>query len=367
MDFYQDFDNYPRRRGSFFSWLAAALLGGVVGAALFWFLGGYLGPGREPEEYPPPTVNRLEITGSDATAMVVEKAKPAVVGVNNYIYLSQGGQRVVRERGSGSGVIISANGYIVTNQHVIDRADEIAILLPDAEILPAQLVGEDERTDLALLKVDRDRLDHLSLGDSSTIKVGETSIAIGNPLGYFQQTATGGIVSAVGRQVSLTDSSYAYTYIQTDAAINPGNSGGPLVNLKGEIIGINSAKIRDVGVEGIGFAIPSNTVKRVVKDLREYGHVRRPQIGVGVRDYAQESGMVSNLGVYIVKVEGESPAAAGGLLEGDVIVKVGDREVSYSAQLNDALLGYYPGDRVDITLVRNGSTLTVKITLGEMK
>lgn len=368
MDFYEEFDHPPRRGSSPLTWLVAGLLGGIVGAGIFWFLSSYYGlPGREPAEFPPPAVNRLEITGGNAAALVVEKAKPAVVGVTNYIYLYQGGQRVVREQGSGSGAIISADGYIVTNQHVINQADEIAVFLPDHEILTAELVGEDELTDLALLKVDRDKLSYLNLGDSSKIKVGETSIAIGNPLKYFQQTVTAGVVSAVERQVSLLDSSYSYTYIQTDAAINSGNSGGPLVNLNGEIIGINSAKIKDVGVEGIGFAIPSNTVKRVVKDLREYGQVKRPQLGILVRDYALETRRVSDLGVYVAQVFSGSPAQAGGLQEDDVIVKVEDREVNYSAQLFDALLKYYPGDKINLTVVRNSTTATVTVELAEMK
>ncbi len=369
MDFYEEFDRPPRRGNPPLVLLLVGLLGGIVGAGIFWVLGGHYGfPNRQsPPEFPPPATTRLEIIGGDAAALVVEKAKPAVVGVNNYGYAYQGGQKVVREQGSGSGAIISADGYIVTNQHVINRGDEITVVLPSAEILTAELVGEDELTDLALLKVDRDMLPYLSLGDSSEIKVGETSIAIGNPLRYFQQTATGGIVSAVERQVNLSDSSYSYTYIQTDAAINPGNSGGPLVNLKGEIIGINSAKIKEVGVEGIGFAIPSNTVKRVVKDLKEYGRVKRPQLGILVRDFSMETRVLSDLGVYVAEVANGSPAQAGGLREGDVIVKVEDRQVNYSAQLFDALLKYYPGDKINLTVDRNGSTVTVAVELGEMR
>lgn len=274
---------------------------------------------------------------------------------------------MLQEQGSGSGAIISADGYIVTNQHVVNRADEIAVVLSNAEILTAELVGEDELTDLALLKVEREQLPSLALGDSSKTRVGETAIAIGNPLRYFQQTATGGIISAVERQVTFRDSNYSYTYIQTDAAINAGNSGGPLVNLEGEIIGINSAKIKDVGVEGIGFAIPSNTAKRVVKDLRDYGRVKRPQLGITVRDYALQTRMPSDLGVYVVEVFAGSPAEAGGLKEGDVIVKVEGREVNYSAQLFDSLLNYYPGERIDITVNRGGTPVTVTVELGDTK
>ncbi|HHX87260.1 MAG TPA: PDZ domain-containing protein [Firmicutes bacterium] len=368
MDFYDEFDQPPRRGSSAVTCLLAGLLGGIVGAALFWLLSGYyFPPVQEPAEFSPSPTNRLEITGGNAAALVVEKAKPAVVGVTNYVNVYQGGQKVVRERGSGSGAIISADGYIVTNQHVIDQADEIAVFLPNAEILTAELVGEDALTDLALLKIDRDELSYLSLGDSTRIKVGETSIAIGNPLKYFQQTVTVGVVSAVERQVSLIDSSYSYTYIQTDAAINAGNSGGPLVNLGGEIIGINSAKIKDVGVEGIGFAIPSNTVKRVVKDLREYGRVKRPQLGILVRDLAQQTQIVSDLGVYVDQVVSGSPAQAGGLQEGDVIIKVEDQEVNYSAQLFDALLKYYPGDKINLSVLRNGTPDLITVELAEMK
>lgn len=369
MDYYEGYRDSPRPRGSYLPWLLTGVLGGIVGAALFWFLSGYYGLRTEPgtPEFPPPVVNRVEISGGDAAALVVEKAKPAVVGVNNYLYLYRGGQKMLQEQGSGSGAIISADGYIVTNQHVVNRADEIAVVLSNAEILTAELVGEDELTDLALLKVEREQLPSLALGDSSKTRVGETAIAIGNPLRYFQQTATGGIISAVERQVTFRDSNYSYTYIQTDAAINAGNSGGPLVNLEGEIIGINSAKIKDVGVEGIGFAIPSNTAKRVVKDLRDYGRVKRPQLGITVRDYALQTRMPSDLGVYVVEVFAGSPAEAGGLKEGDVIVKVEGREVNYSAQLFDSLLNYYPGERIDITVNRGGTPVTVTVELGDTK
>lgn len=368
MNFYEGFDPPPRRGSSPLTWLAVALVGGIVGAGIFWGLSSHYGlPGRESAEPQPPVSTHLEITGGDAAAQAVEKAKPTVVGVNNYSYAYRGGQKVLMEQNSGSGVIISADGYIVTNQHVINRADEITVILSNAEILPAVLVGQDELTDLALLKVDRGNLPYLGLGDSSKLRVGETAIAIGNPLGYFQQTATGGMVSAVERQVNMSDSSYSYTYIQTDAAINPGNSGGPLINLKGEIIGINSAKIREVGVEGIGFAIPCNTVKRVISDFQDFGRVKRPQLGILVRDYARETGVMSDLGVYVSEVFDGSPARAGGLQEGDVIIGVGDRDVNYSAQLFDALLKYYPGDTVNLNVVRNDVAIMVSVELSEMK
>lgn len=355
--------------------LLAGLGGVFVGAILVYFLftilvlpgldTGDIQPPPDTGSPPPDPRPPLDIDLETPVVAAVEKASPAVVGITNYAYTTRFGQRALFERGSGSGAIIAPDGYIVTNQHVIDGAQEIEVALPGGRTLAAILVGEDSLTDLALLKVEESNLPYLKLGDSARVRVGETAIAIGNPLKYFQRTVTTGVISAVERQVSFIDSGYSYTYLQTDAAINSGNSGGPLVNLRGEIIGINSAKIREVGVEGIGFAIPSNTVLRVVTDLKEHGRVRRPQLGVMVRDLSRQTGIASDQGVYVVQVLEGSPAASAGLRAEDVIIAVGDVAVDYSARLFDTLLRYYPGDTITVTVRRGQNTVTVEAVLGE--
>lgn len=361
----------PHRGVSFISHLSMGLLGVLTGALLVYALfnfyilpdfSGSLDNGdSQAGEIPPPHKQDL------ATVEVVNRVMPAVVGVNNYAYVSRFGQRTLVENGSGSGVVVSSDGYIITNQHVIDSADEIRVVLPEAGTFPAILVGEDFLTDLALLKIERSDLPFVPLGDSAAVRVGESVLAVGNPLGYFQQTVTAGIISAVKRQVRIPDSEYSYTFIQTDAVINPGNSGGPLVNLRGEVIGINSAKVSRLGVEGIGLAIPSSTVRRVMEDLRQYEKVRRPQLGVLVEDLAQRTGDTADQGVQIREVIAGSAAEQSGLQAGDVIISIDEKQVRYIAQLFDALLDYYPGDDVVITVMRDGSTERFSAVLGEMQ
>jgi len=224
------------------------------------------------------------------------------------------------------------------------------VVTSDSRSFEATVVGEDRLTDLALLKIEQSGLTSIVLGNSEDVRVGETVLAAGNPLGYLKHTVTRGIVSALEREVRAAQSQYAYTYIQTDAVINPGNSGGPLVNLRGEVVGINSAKIS--GAEGIGLAIPANTVKRVTSDLKKDGRVRRPQLGILIQNLSAYTGDPTDQGVYISKVDSGSSAAKGGLKAGDVITAVGKKEVRYIAQLFDALLSYYPGDKIELTIER---------------
>jgi serine protease Do len=373
MSFGNGFGERPRPGKSWYGALLMGLLGVAIGAVLVYVLFSvYIAPdlpwlpglpsedGVEPGEQAPPHHQDL------AKVEVVNRVLPAVVGINRYVYRNHFGQQSLVEEGSGSGVVLSSEGYIVTNQHVVDQADEIRVVFPDAGTYPAELVGEDPLTDLALLKIEQSDLPFVPLGDSAGAWVGESVLAIGNPLGLFQQTVTAGIISAVGRQVRIPDSPYAYTFIQTDAVINPGNSGGPLINLRGEIIGINSAKVTRLGVEGIGLSIPSNTVRRVVDDLREHGRVRRPQLGVLVEDLSRVTGVSTDGGVLIREVLPDSPAWQSGLQAGDIIVMIGSQEVQYLAQLFDALLNFYPGDEITLNFMRDEKRQSVTVTLGEM-
>ena len=348
------------------------LCGVLAGALLVYFVltgHGYLpGPGDLPEgEQQTPEENRqanLPPHKDDlATVEVVSRVMPAVVAVNCYVSGPYSDQSELVLSGSGSGAVISEDGYIVTNQHVIDGAARIVVVTSDSRSFEAGLVGEDRLTDLALLKIEQSGLSYIPLGNSNAVRVGETVLAAGNPLGYLKHTVTRGIISALEREVRVAYSQYAYTYIQTDAVINPGNSGGPLVNLRGELIGINSAKIS--GAEGIGLAIPANTVKRVVDDLKKDGRVRRPQLGIWVENQSDGTDNPVRQGVNVKEVIPGSPAAAGGLKTGDVITAVGKERVHYIAQLFDALLNYYPGDKIELTIERNGQSLVVTVVPGE--
>ncbi len=367
------------RRGgiwSFIGYLSFGILGILLGAVLVYGLFVfYLAPENEPvltetteqdrevdqEESSTIHLPEYELSLAD----IVDEVMPAVVSVNKHVSISRFGEQRLEEVESGSGVIIDSNGYIVTNHHVIEGADKVTVLIPGKGRYDAEIVGEDILTDLALLKIDESGLIEMPLGDSLQARVGETVMAIGNPLGYFQQTVTAGIISALDRQVRFPGSGYAYTFIQTDALVNPGNSGGPLVNLRGEIIGINTAKISLMGVEGIGLAIPSNTVKRVVDDLVEHGRVIRPHIGVVLEDWIDYSGEEPEKGVLIVDIAPDTAADEAGFQQGDIIVAIDDKDVQYFAQLFDRLLDYYPDETVVITYYRDGERLEVTLTFGE--
>ncbi len=371
-------DHYPHSHfggicWSFVGYLSFGLLGILLGAALVYGLFTvYLVPAIDDtaaeeavndlqEEVPP-----VFLPGPDFNmADVIREVMPAVVGVNKHVYITRFGEPGLEQIESGSGVIISSDGYIVTNHHVIENADSITVIIPDIGRYEAELVGIDVLTDLALLSIEETGLTQMALGDSDSIQVGEAVMAIGNPLGFFQQSVTAGIISAVGRQVRFPGSEYAYTFVQTDALVNPGNSGGPLVNLGGEIIGINTAKISLLGVEGIGLAIPSNTVSRVMNDLIEHGRVIRPHLGVIIDDWVDYSDVEPEKGVLIVDIAPGSAADEAGLLPGDIIVSMGGRDVQYMAQLFDRLLEYFPGDTVSITYFRDEQQEEIVVTLGE--
>jgi len=373
--------NYRPRRGgawAFIGYLSFGILGILLGAALVYGLFAFFLipaedeiPPEEPVEEVPEEVDEETVDeplpspdrDSD-TVEVVEQVMPAVVGVSSHRDIGYFGDRQFEEAGSASGVIISPDGYIVTNQHVIEQAEEIMVVIPDVGQYEAELLGEDPLTDLALLKIDESGLTYAPFADSGNTRVGETVLAIGNPLG-LQQTVTAGIISAVERQVMIPGTEYAHTFIQTDAVVNPGNSGGPLVNLEGEIVGINTAKVALAGVEGIGLSIPSNTVERVSSDLVEYGKVHRPHMGVLIEDWIDYDDPAPDKGIHLVEVVPGSPADEAGLQEGDVIVAVNGQSTDYLAKLFDKLLAYYPGDTVTITFYRDGQQNETALTLEE--
>ncbi|NIM71720.1 MAG: Do family serine endopeptidase [Gammaproteobacteria bacterium] len=268
---------------------------------------------------------------------------------------------------AGSGVVIDAErGYVVTNHHVIESASEIIVTLKDRRKLEAELVGSDPGTDIALLKVAPEGLTALELGDSDALEVGDFVVAIGNPFG-LGQTVTSGIVSALGR-TGLNVHGYE-DFIQTDASINPGNSGGALINLKGELIGINSVIIGPSGGNvGIGFAVPSNMTRSIVEQLAEYGEVRRGRLGVLIQDLTPELAEALNLtvseGAVITRIEPDSPAEKAGLAAGDVIVAADAAEVTSSAELRNVIGLVRVGEEVNLTVLRDGGRRNIKVRVG---
>lgn len=270
--------------------------------------------------------------------------------------------------GSGSGVIITEDGYIVTNNHVVAESDKVEVTLNDNRNFTAKVIGTDPSTDLALLKIDEKGLPFITYGNSDEVKVGEWVLAVGNPFN-LTSTVTAGIVSAKARNIGILPDQYKIeSFIQTDAAVNPGNSGGALVNTKGELIGINSAIASTTGsYTGYSFAIPVNLVRKVMDDLVEFGSVQRGFIGVSIRDIdsklAQEKGLKEVKGVYVAGLSAGGAASQAGLQEGDIITRVGEINVNSVPQLQEQIGHFRPGDKINVTALRNGSEKLFSVVL----
>ena len=277
-------------------------------------------------------------------------------------------QRYRQTRSAGSGVVVdAAGGYIVTNNHVVQRADNIDVTLADGRLLEATMVGSDPQVDLAVLKVDPDELVEIGFADSNDLRVGDFVVAIGNPFG-LNQTVTSGIISALGRS-GLGIEGYE-DFIQTDASINPGNSGGALVDLNGSLVGINTAIFAPSGGNvGIGFAIPANMVRAVMGQLIDHGEVRRGHLGIVVQDLAVELAEAFDVdyreGVLVVEVMPESSAEAAGLEAGDIITRVRDREVSNVDEFKSQTATIFIGDKVDLAVLRDGKSRNMKLDVKE--
>lgn len=286
---------------------------------------------------------------------LVAKVRPAVVAINTEVISFDFFNQPFTQQGAGSGWIIDEVGYIVTNNHVIQGAKTITVTLDDGRSLKARIVGADRLSDIAVLRIDAPNLAKLPIGDISQEQVGNWVIAIGNPLG-LGLSATNGIISALDVSLPAAPGQTVDDLIQTDAAINPGNSGGPLINMKGEVIGINSIKISRTGVEGMGYAISTRTALPVIRDLIQQGYVTRPFLGVSVRDVDQFLMLRFNLpveqGAFIVEIARGSPAAKAGLSPGDVIVSLNDTAIIGSGQLVQTLHRQRVGETVTITYYR---------------
>lgn len=308
---------------------------------------------------------------------IAAKVGPSVVGVINkttvttqpywdpwsgkYYYNqdpSQDGETV--EQGSGSGIIISDDGYIVTNQHVIDGATEVEVILNTGTSYTAEIVGQDEKTDLAVLKItpaENEPLTAAVLGDSTTVQVGELAVAIGNPMGMeFSGSVTSGIISAVNR--TMTIDNRTYNLLQTDAAINSGNSGGALINQYGEVIGINSVKLSTTGVEGMGFAIAISEAKPIINDLMQSGHVTgRPLVGISISE--------TRYGLFISAIAEGSGAEEAGLQVNDMILEVDGQKVESTSEINEIRDKKKPGDTLKFKILRDSTTMEIDVKLTE--
>lgn len=303
----------------------------------------------------------------------IENIYDSVVVVENY--------QKSRLAGIGSGFIYDENGYVMTNHHVIDKASEVKAILMSGDTLTADVIGSDEYADIAILRIDKNYVKSVAvIGNSEKSKVGDTVFTIGSPMSSdYAGTVTRGILSGKDRMVEVSVNSstndWVMNVMQTDAAINPGNSGGPLCNVSGEVIGINSMKIAQSEIEGIGFAIPIEEAMKYAKQIVSGEKVKRPLLGISMGDLATSSYMLRRegitidssitSGVVVFSVSNNGPASKAGVLKGDVIIKIGEYNVSNSARLKYYVSKYKPGDNIDIVLIRGSEQKTLKITLGE--
>lgn len=313
----------------------------------------------------PPAIQNLTVNSSSEVIDTVAKAEPAVVTVITNLNTSSSFGEV---QASGSGVIISQDGDIITNNHVVDGASSVYVILEDGTRMDATIVGTDPLSDVAVLKVQGKVPAFIPFGDSSALQLGETVIAIGSPLGNYRGSVTVGVVSGLNRKV---DGTQQENLIQTDAAINHGNSGGPLINLAGQIVGINTLVVRDsVGgapAEGLGFSVPSNTVRSVAEQLISQGKIEYPFIGISYSDVtpqlAGEMNLTTKSGVIITQVTSDSPAAQAGLQIRDVVTAIDGNAINQDTSLRSLLFKYHVGDKVTLTVERNGQSMQVPLTL----
>ena len=323
------------------------------------------------------------VDAAEKTVNTVVHIRTEIVSKGNSYYdffgslLEQlyGGQMQVPNNvsvGYGSGVVISPDGYIVTNNHVVEGASKIEVTFNDKHKRTATIIGNDPSTDLALIKVDAQDLEYLTFADSDKVRVGEWVLAVGNPFN-LTSTVTAGIVSAKARNINiLGDGSTIESFIQTDAAINPGNSGGALVNMDGDLVGVNAAIASRTGsYEGYSFAIPSNIVKKVVEDFLQYGALQRAYIGVTIAEITEElaeaKGIEVTSGVYVVDVHENGGAKAAGIKNDDIILSINNITVNSNAQLIGVVGQYRPGDKVKVKLQRNGNIIEKEVTLKNLE
>ena len=323
--------------------------------------------------------SHISVSTTDINTMitrVVEKVEPSVVKVVGVIP----GQQTFfgmsdDQQVSGSGFIVTSDGYIVTNNHVVEKVNQVEVILSDGTTIPAKIISTDVFADLAVLKTKGQMPGVAVLGDSDILKPGESVIAIGSPLGDFRNSVTVGVISATGRMLDTGSGYEMENLIQTDAAINSGNSGGPLVNLTGEVVGINTLVVRGDGMgsaiaEGLGFAIPSNTARLITEQIIQKGYFARPYMGVQIQhinpSIAQRYNLSVEWGAYVVRIGNNSPASRAGITTGDIILRIGNISLDEKTQFVNALFSYKPGDMVEVEFLRGKDYITVQVRLTEL-
>ncbi|MGD8404579.1 MAG: trypsin-like peptidase domain-containing protein [Anaerolineales bacterium] len=360
--------------------ITSATAGAVVGGRVIWLMTKPGTTNSVPLSEPATTVpvSNLQVSNTDietAITQTVEKVGPAVVTVTGTVP----GQvtffgRLPDGQSSGSGVIVSSEGYIVTNNHVVESASDLSVILSDGTQLPAEVIGTDIYADLAVLKADGDMPAVATIGNSDNLKSGETVIAIGSPLGEFRNTVTVGVISATGRTLDTSNGYFMEDLLQTDAAINQGNSGGPLVNLNGEVVGINTLIVRggnggSAVAEGLGFAIPANIMRFITERIIDQGYFARPYLGISYQSIspsiARRYSLPAQWGAYVTDVDSGSPAANAGLQRGDIIVSIGEQAIDDQNSYINTLFEYQPGAQVSLKALRDGQEVTFNVILGE--
>ncbi|GAB6085827.1 serine protease HtrA [Alkaliphilus crotonatoxidans] len=362
----------PVKKKSGIRYLILILVGALLGSGITMSVGYYYLPQILNSRGVPLGGLQQPITINPSADMsvysaVAKKAMPSVVGITT-ITLQRDFFGTRRVPSVGTGVIVDARGYILTNSHVVGdgNAQELTVVLHDGEKIGAKVVWQDSDIDLAVIKVEGVDLPVAELGDSDSLEVGEIAVAIGNPLGLnFERTLTQGVISGLNRNIPVDNGNTIENLIQTDASINPGNSGGPLLNAKGQVIGINTAKIQSG--EGLGFAIPINTARPIVEEIIEKGEFTRVVVGIsGINVDVFESltgtKLQADTGVYVAEVIADTAADRAGMMAGDIIIKLGDKEVGTMGSLQRELYQYRPGDQTSITVLRNGREEVLQIT-----
>lgn len=346
-----------------------AVISSILGSSITLFaLKDNIGSNKESSNI---VVNE-ETKSQNVYQAVAKKATPSVVGITTTSVSSDNMFAIPQEtQGVGTGIIVDSNGYILTNSHVVSDGDatNVNVLFSDGSDIDGKVIWFDSQMDLAMVKVDKTGLTAAELGNSDDVEVGDISIAIGNPLGLdLQKSVTQGIISGLDRTISTSQSTNMTGLIQTDASINSGNSGGPLLNEKGQVIGINTAKASQG--EGLGFAIPINTAKNIIDKVIKDGNYEKVTLGIKGTDletYEQAVGqdLTGDSGVYVVEVTSGSAAEKAKMAAGDIIIKVGDSEITSMNDLNKALYEYSSGDKAEITVLRNGREKTLNVTFGK--
>ncbi len=369
------YERPPKSRGLFYYFLVGligAIIGGVIASYIApTYLYGKLMPIPDvyQQEVSPNNIQNINITPINdihVVEAVAKKAMGSVVGITTV----QIQRQFIWEReveGIGSGVIVDSNGYILTNSHVVadGQAKSIKVLFENGDTLPGKVLWNDSTLDIAILKVDAKGLQEAELGDSDSLEVGQLAVAIGNPLGLdFQRTVTSGVISGLNRSIRIDQYNIMENLIQTDASINPGNSGGPLLNAKGQVIGINTAKVQTG--EGLGFAIPINSIKPIIEEVIKTGDFDTAYMGIygyEVEIYERQVGIDLGVdsGVVILEVASGSPAHKAGLQALDVIISIDNQPIANMNQLKRTLYKYKPGDKATVVIVRNGTKMQTEV------